>query len=138
MKRVFYLILFTAILAFSCNKDEDVIPYVSVNIYIDVNSSVYNDINAVGGHMYLIGGYKGIILYRMSFDEFVAIERACPYRPSVDCERLTVEPNGLALVDSCCGSRFLITDGSVVNGPAKRPAVTYKTIFDGNMLYIYN
>lgn len=135
-KLIFFCVIWFGIT--SCNKDEDIIPYVTVNVYIDVNNSVYNDINTVGGYLYITGGYKGIIVYRYSFDEFVAIERACPYKPSLDCERLSVEDNGMVVSDSCCGSRFLITDGSIVSGPAKRPAVLYKTIFDGNMLYIYN
>ncbi|PLW94335.1 MAG: hypothetical protein C0592_02985 [Marinilabiliales bacterium] len=121
----------------ACKKDEHKMPYVPVDIYIDVNSAIYNDINAVGGYMYLTGGYKGIIIYRAAYDQFVAIERACPYHPTTDCERLVVEPSGLTIADSTCGSRFLILDGSIVNGPSTKPALVYSTYYDGHYLHIY-
>ncbi len=133
--KILIIILFFGVS--SCKEDIHDIPYVPVDIYIDVNNAIYNDINTIGGYMYLTGGYKGLILYRAAYNQFVAIERACPYHPKTDCQRLVVEPNGLALVDSTCGSRFLILDGSIVNGPAKKPARVYNTMFDGHYLRIY-
>jgi nitrite reductase/ring-hydroxylating ferredoxin subunit len=138
MKYFAVLILISVLLFSSCQKDEDRIPYVSVNVYIDINNANYNNLNAIGGYVYLTGGYKGLIVYRASYESFVAIERACPYHPTGDCDRLVVDTSGLTVSDSVCGSRFLITDGSIVNGPATRPAATYSTIFDGFYVRIYN
>lgn len=138
MKYFAALTLLAAFVFSSCQKDEDRIPYVPVNIYIDINNANYNDLNAIGGYVYLTGGFKGLIVYRASYESFVAIERACPYHPNGDCERLTVESSGLTISDSVCGSRFIITDGSVVNGPAKKPAATYHTFYDGFYIRIYN
>ncbi|HBG71927.1 MAG TPA: hypothetical protein DHV29_10220 [Bacteroidales bacterium] len=138
MKYFVALVLIASFIFSSCEKDEDRIPYVPVNIYIDINNANYNDLNAIGGYIYLTGGYKGLIVYRASYESFVAIERACPYHPNGDCERLVVESSGLTISDSVCGSRFIITDGSVVNGPSKRPALTYNTLYDGFYIRIYN
>ncbi|MPM02432.1 hypothetical protein SDC9_48681 [bioreactor metagenome] len=141
MRCVKYFALFCFLTVFvfpSCNKDEDRIPYVPVNIYIDINNANYNDLNAIGGYVYLTGGYKGLIVYRSSYESFVAIERACPYHPTGDCERLVVDTSGLTISDPVCGSQFLITDGSIVRGPSTRPAATYSTIFDGFYVRIYN
>lgn len=132
---VFFLVLITF---FSCKKDENRIPYVPVDIYIDINNANYNDLNSVGGYIYLTGGYKGLIIYRSSFDSFVAIERACPYHPTDDCERLVVDTSGLTISDPHCGSRFLILDGSIINGPSTKIAATYHTIFDGVYVHVYN
>lgn len=131
------ILLISAVFA-SCEKDENRIPYVPVNVYIDINNANYNDLNAIGGHVYLTGGYKGLIVYRASYESFVAIERACPYHPTTDCERLVVDTSGLTISDPVCGSRFLITDGSIVNGPAKKPALTYNTLYDGFYIRVYN
>lgn len=109
-----------------------------IDIYLDINNANYNDLNVIGGYVYLTGGYKGLIVYRSSYDSFVALERACPYHPTGDCERLVVDTSGLTVSDPVCGSRFLILDGSIVNGPATRPAATYHTLFDGIYLRIYN
>ena len=132
---LFFTIFFLSV---SCKKDDDIIPVVPVDIYIDVNSTIYSDLNSVGGWIYLTGGYKGIIVYRSAVDLFMVYERACPYHPTTGCDRLEVDASGLVMVDSICGSKFIITDGSVINGPAARPAKQYYTNFNGSTLYIYN
>jgi nitrite reductase/ring-hydroxylating ferredoxin subunit len=137
-RKSYLLLLFFVFLLTACKEDE-YIPYTPVNISIDVYSALYGDINVVGGYMYITGGYKGIIIYRKSQEEFVTMERACPYKPLLDCERLAVDDSTLLFVkDDCCGSKFLITDGSIINGPATKPAKLYNNSFDGRYLYIYN
>ena len=122
----------------SCKTDEDGIPNTYVNFYININSTQYIDLNSIGGWAYLTGGVRGIIVYRHSMEEFVALERNCPYHPSDDCAIVDVEPSGMTAVDSCCGSRFLLMDGSLVNGPATRSLKLYQTSFDGNILHVFN
>lgn len=123
-----------------CNKDKqrDPIPNVHVNLQLDISSTLYSDLNIVGGYAYLTGGYKGLIVYRMAHDEFVAYDRACPYDYEKSEARVDVEDNGLTLIDSTCMSRFLLLDGSVVEGPAQRPLKNYQTTFNGDILHIYN
>jgi nitrite reductase/ring-hydroxylating ferredoxin subunit len=132
------LFIFLFLTMTTCKKDKDEIPSVSVNILIDPNSTQYLPLNSTGGYVYLTGGVKGIIVYRLSMNEFMAYERDCPYQPSNSCAQVEVEPSGLTLVDSCCGSKFIITDGSVINGPANRSLKYYNNTYDGNMLHIYN
>ena len=76
----------TTLLFFSCRKKNEypLIPNVYVNLYIDINSALYNDLNSVGGYIYLTGGNKGILVYRNSIDEFKAFERTCPFDPDKD------------------------------------------------------
>ena len=113
----------------TCKKDKDEIPSVSVNILIDPNSTQYLELNAPGGYLYLTGGVRGIIVYRLSQNEFMAYERDCPYQPSNSCALVEVEASGLT---------FIITDGSVIKGPANRSLKYYNNTYDGNMLHIYN
>jgi nitrite reductase/ring-hydroxylating ferredoxin subunit len=122
-----------------CKKDKkDEIPYVYVNFYININSTLYLNLNNIGGYEYITGGVRGIIIYRRSSDEFMAYERDCPYQPSNDCALIEVDNSAIMAVDSCCGSKFLLTDGSVSNGPATRSLKTYQTSFDGTTLHVFN
>lgn len=135
---LFTLIMFLLLPHCDKDKDREPIPNVNVNLNLDISSTLYSDLAVVGGYVYLTGGYKGLIVYRMSNDEFVAYDRACPYDYEKPEARVDVEDNGLTLIDSTCMSRFLLLDGSVVEGPAKHPLKKYHTSFDGDNLHIFN
>jgi len=121
----------------SCHKDKQtpVIPYVYVNIQLYPNTL---DFIPVSGWVYVTGGYRGLIVYRMGSNEFMAYERTCPYDPEKDCARVQVESSGITAIDSCCGSRFVLTDGSPIKGPSGYPLQQYRTSYDGDLLRIFN
>jgi nitrite reductase/ring-hydroxylating ferredoxin subunit len=130
----FILILLTP----QCKKDKnEQIPYVYVNFYLNPNSTQYSALNNIGGYMYVTGGVRGIIVYRRSNDEFVALERNCPYQPSTNCA-VEVDNSGLTSTDACCGSQFLLMDGSIVKGPATTQMKLYQTSYDGTNLHVFN
>ena len=116
------------------------IPYVPVNIFIDPSSTMYIELNSVGGWVYLYADApsRGIIVYRSSVDEFMAYERICPYDPDLTNAKVHVESSGVTAVDSLCGSRFILTDGQPFKGPATLPLKQYRTSYDGNTLHIFN
>jgi nitrite reductase/ring-hydroxylating ferredoxin subunit len=111
-----------------------------VDIYIKPNSTEYLELNPVGGWVYLTAQYpsRGILVYRISMDEFMAYERTCPHDPDKDCARIQVESSGTTAVDSCCMSRYIMHDGSPFQGPSKRPLKQYRTNYDGITLHIFN
>lgn len=121
-----------------CKKDEDTIPNVTVNLVLSTTDIAFNDLNAVGGWIYLVGGSRGIVVYRLSIDEFMAYDRHCTYTPSESCAKIEVDQSGIIAEDPCCGSLFILTDGSVAGDPASIPLKRYQTSFDGNLLHIYN
>jgi nitrite reductase/ring-hydroxylating ferredoxin subunit len=133
----FFLLCLAAITFNSCGKEEtrDVIPYVYVNFAMYPNTI---DFIADGQWAYVSGGYKGIIIYRPQNDEFMAYERACPHDPLIDGARVEVESSGIIAIDSVCGSRFLLTDGSPIEGPAGISLKQYRTSYDGHILMVYN
>jgi len=140
MQKYKHLLLLTCVSFFlfnSCNKDEDVeqIPYVYVNFELYPNTLDYI---ADGQWAYATGGYKGIIIYRPQHEEFLAFERACPYDPLVDEARIMVESSGIIAVDTVCGSRFLLTDGSPIEGPSGIALKQYHTSYDGYVLRVFN
>ncbi len=140
MKKIsfFLFIMFSFSVFFSCSKDQTgTIPYVYVNFYIQPNSTLYQKLTTIGGWEYITGGYNGIVVYRASQDEFVAFDRACPYDYKNGC-RIVVETSFTTTIDSCCGSRFLLNDGSPFKGPASVSLKQYKTSYDGNSLHVSN
>ncbi|HLN52246.1 MAG TPA: hypothetical protein VK212_00970 [Lentimicrobium sp.] len=137
MRNIFIILLISMLVYTSCKSDEgdDLIPYVTVNFTIYPNTLDYIPI---GQYEYFTGGYKGILIYRPQENEFMAYERACPYDPLTEGARVTVDGSGLLAVDTVCGSKFSLLDGSPMEGPAKIPLKQYRTSYNGDALYVYN
>lgn len=134
----FIAIIFIGLIFYpSCKKDKDeAIPYVYVNFTLQPNGI---DFIETGGWTYITGyGNRGIIIYRPLQDEFLAYERTCPYDPEKSCAIVEVESSGITAIDSCCFSKFLLTDGSPYEGPATLPLKQYRTKYDGNTLHVFN
>lgn len=136
--RPIYLALFSALILFvSCDKnnEESDIPYVYVNFVIYPNTI---DFIAEGTCVTTTGGYQGLIIYRPYSDQFMVYERACPYDPLEAGARVIIEDNGIIAVDTICGSRYILTDGSPIEGPAKRALKQYRSRYDGYSLQVSN
>jgi len=125
-----------------CKKQDDDrvdIPYVYVSFSINPNSTQYQGLNAVSGHEYLTGGYRGILAYRAGIEEFNAFERACPYDHYVSADAyVDVEESGITARCPVCGSRFLLLDGTPFEGPSPYSLLSYATVYDGVYLYVSN
>ncbi len=137
--KLFLLTTLFLLIFFKCKDKEDRVPYAPVDIYINLYSPEFNDLNVAGNSVMITGGVRGIIIYRSSEYEFIALERNCTYQPSNECA--SVEPLDMSspiAIDSCCGSKFLLQDGSVIKGPASLPLVQYQTSYNGSTLYIHN
>ena len=135
-KIILLLLIFFAIN--SCKKDSDTIPYVAVNIDIYLTDPAYVKLNAVGGWVYVYGGVKGIIVYRKTNDEFLSYERNCTYQPSDANAKVSVDASNVMAIDTSCGSKFQLLDGSVTNSPASRPLKQYSTTYSNSVVHIYN
>ncbi len=129
-----YIVLFIAclmLLAGSCDKErEHPVPHVRVDFNFNI---IHYDLNSPGmSHQFSrseSGGYQGIIVYRVSMDEFRAFDRACPGDPN-NCILGLLENDHLRAGAPCCDSVFLVIDGSVVEGSSRYPLKQYNAIFD--------
>lgn len=138
---IYYCALLMSALALlpGCRKTQPGgVPLVPVDININVNNPAYADLAVPGGWLYLTGGSLGIIVYRRTNTEFAAMDRHCPYQPNELCRVFVDESEVIARDSLCCGSAFLITDGSVTQGPAALNLQRYNTSFNGTVLRIYN
>lgn len=109
-------------------------PYVPVNLSLNLNLPEYVNLQGVGGWATTQGGSKGIIIYRQSQSVFLAFDRQSTTDDGAKCAN-GIAPdstNYLVLKDPCSDSEFLLTDGSVYHGPAQYGLRAYKTSFDGS------
>jgi nitrite reductase/ring-hydroxylating ferredoxin subunit len=134
----FHLLLGASVCLSSCKKStEPYVPYVRVNFTISPSDPQFNKLNVPGGWVYVTGGSRGIIVYRKSNDEFLAFDRHCPFQVADFC-RVSVNNTQIMAKDTCCGSEFVLTDGSVAKEPANRPLLQYQTGWDGFNLQVFN
>jgi hypothetical protein len=144
LHRLSYCLLFLLVLWPSCRKKDTKanadhpVPSVAVQITIYPNDPLYFKVQAIGGWMYIDGGINGIVLYRKSNEEFVAVERTSSELPKDPKARVVVQQDNFTLRDSISGSEWRMFDGSVTKGPAKWNLRLYGTVFDGNALRIQN
>ncbi len=119
-----------------CNRQQFV-PYVPVSFEINLNLPAYQPLTAPSGWINVSGGSRGIIIYRVSMDGFMAYDRHSTYDVSANCQ-VAVEDDNILITDPCSGSQWLIIDGSVVQGPAEFPLQQYQTFWQPPVLRITN
>lgn len=145
MKVKFGLILMMfAVFVFSCKKKtksvtDNPVPYVPVDVTVYPGDPFYTKIQVIGGWIYKDGvGINGIIIYRKTDQDFVAIERTSSQLPNDPKAKVQVMKDNFTLVDSVSGSQWRIFDGTVTKSPAQWSLRLYGTTYDGNALRIRN
>jgi hypothetical protein len=160
MKKIFFaivVIMMVAVLfsASTCNKTtvNPNVPIVSIDISIDPNSTLFYDLNIVGGWTYMRGkpgvyippGSRGVIVYRVEMNRFLAYERTPPNEPAKCCDDITKTCTALVIgdyypfvVDTCTDNQYNILDGSLFKGVGGFPLIQYRCDYDGAILHIYN
>ncbi|MDA0729211.1 MAG: tRNA (adenosine(37)-N6)-threonylcarbamoyltransferase complex dimerization subunit type 1 TsaB [Bacteroidetes bacterium] len=136
---VWLLMFATMIGCSSCGETQQFIPYVPVNIDIDLNLPAYSTLNFPGEAIALNGGSRGLYVYRYTLDEFVVLDRHATFDIDLGCQ-VTLDNDNITLNDDsdCSASQWLMLDGSVMNGPATLPLHRYRTSLNGSILHIYN
>ena len=126
------------LLFFSCQKEEDYIPNVVVDIDLNLTLPEFSDLQTVGNYVFITGGVKGIIVYHQGFDSYKTYDRNCSFEPSLSCARIDSVNSSIAIC-KCCNSMFLLEqNGENIEGPALLPLKQYPNNLSGDFLYIYN
>jgi hypothetical protein len=135
----FGLALITLLFILSGCRDRNTnrVPDVPVNIAINIYQPDFFNLTVPSGWVYITGGSRGIIVYRKSTTEFVALERHSPFQPEDNCAVVVNEDN-VIVSDPCSDSQWLIMDGTIVQGPTAFALETYRTSFSDPILYITN
>ncbi|GAB2962791.1 hypothetical protein GCM10027048_34350 [Hymenobacter coalescens] len=116
---------------------EPAIPTAVVNEVINLSTQQATPLRFDRGYVYLNAGVRGIVVVRQNAQSYLAFERNCPYQPYNTCAKVSMDPSGFFLADSCCNSRFDLR-GQLTSGPAPRPLRQYTTAISNNLLYITN
>lgn len=116
-------------------------PNVNINFTIYPNTLEYQELNVVGGWMYVTAPLPsyGIIIYRKydaGNDAFMAYERMSPNNPYA-CPKNRLFVEGFNVIDSCLNYKYSILDGSLIEGSGYQ-LIQYFTEFDGTALRVYN
>ena len=135
---VFYLLAVSSCKKKAQKVNNSNIPYTPVNLTIYPNDPLNFKLQTPGGWMYFNGGIYGIIVYRKSTSDFVALERASSYDSDSFDARAKVQSDNFTCKDTISGSKWQIVDGAVMTGPATLPLKLYGTSFDGNTLRVFN
>ena len=109
-----------------------------VDITIYPNDPLFFKVQAIGGWQYINGGINGIVLYRKSNEEFIAVERSSSHLPDNEAARVWVQTDNFSLRDTVSNSEWRIFDGTVIKGPAEWPLRLYGTVYNGNALRVRN
>ena len=92
---------------------------------------------SVGGHAYLSGGHRGVVVIRTGLYDFVAFERTCPCDNNSRVE-LSQDWTGLLECPTCHSCFDPLNYGYPFDGSATPcPLYQYSTRYDGGLLYIY-
>lgn len=134
-----YIALAGLFASVGCQSDNfyDTIPYVLVDTTINLSNLQYEELRQDGGHVQILGGYKGIIIYREDANTYKAFEKASPYRTDEACGEIFVDQSGLFMYEGCNNSIFDF-NGNPAGGVANIPLRQYGTQLDGNYLHIFN
>jgi hypothetical protein len=149
------LVLFIAAGIASCgkkNNNNPNVPQVSINLTVDPNSTLFLELNSVGGWIYLdeVPGMdirypsRGIIVYRQDVDLFKAYERQPPNVPfqccdaNQNCTKLIVGSNYPFVKDTCTETLYSLLDGTIFSGEGQYSLIQYNAFYDGVLLYINN
>ncbi len=141
-KIIRYFIFLSLFVFVSCKNEKTPVPYGPVDIQLDLNKAEFNSF-IIGTHVFITGGGSGlgIVVYRLSQNEFKAYDRMCTSKTHNEWVRLTDSPNSTILLECQeCGSRFSLIDGSVNKGPAYFYLTEYQTYYNQtlNTLWITN
>ena len=124
----------------SCDKNQNIVPYVYVNQYVNISLPTYSNLNTIGGWVYISGGSKGIVIYRQSYNQFSTYDRQCTYNSGQGCGKVTLDSTNTYLECDCDNSQYQLFDGLVIQGPANYSLKNYQSSFNvsSNQLHIYN
>lgn len=130
MRTLLSAIAITLVLLSGCRSNTgDFVPNVLVDATLSLNLPAYQNLNLIGGLVFVRDlGYRGLVVHRLTLDEFRAYDMACTNQPSNPCHVVALDTASNLLQCGCCESRFSL-DGFPARGPASLNLRSYRTLF---------
>lgn len=140
-----FLILTIGVVLISCNNNDDVNrnnPYLidpMVNMQLDLSLPQYNLLNFPGNSLLLNSqGIKGIVVYNIDNNQYIALDLTDPNHVPNDCSRMTIE--GIEATCPCPNenNKYNIITGQHAAQPDLYPMQRYRAERNGNVINITN
>lgn len=148
-----FLIVATAIVFFSCEKDNrqvSSIPNIRVNFSVNTLSIPELQTPLTPKYIQIANGQKvgykghGVYVVKINGNEFRAFDASCTYSGSEENHSeirehlLQKNTNPMLVYCTKCHSVFNLFDGNVQEGKAKEALKEYKTTVSGNTVSVHN
>jgi nitrite reductase/ring-hydroxylating ferredoxin subunit len=123
----------------SCGKGSaSDIPNVAVNFSAPLTDPRLTALHAGGGTVIVNDyGVAGLIIYKEFDGNYAAYDRCSTYNPQQRCA-VNLDNNAISVTDPCSGSKFSLSDGSPVKGPATRALKSYYVSVGNNEIFVSN
>ena len=139
MKKIAIIFLFIG-LSIGCESDgfnnrNPYIPNVQVNWMIDLTLPLYSNLNfATNKATNFSQGVRGVVVFSLGNNNFVAFEMACPNQELSSCSTMTIE--GLNAICPCDEAEYSLFTGQ--SEGKQYPLKQYRVEVNGNTLLVYN
>ena len=139
-----FTILITFILI-SCNKNSIVrnpfLPELDFEFSINLNLPLYNSLKFTGGSLLINDfGHKGILIYNLNNNIYLAWEASCPNHKPNYCSKTEIK--GSLTECKCENYQYSLATGQLLNPSSNDsnayPMINYGVRISGNNLIIYN
>jgi nitrite reductase/ring-hydroxylating ferredoxin subunit len=122
----------------SCGKSASVVPSVAVNFEATLTDPRLNALKTPNGAVIIDGyGVAGLILFREADGTYAAYDRCSSYQPQNQCA-VTLDNPTLTATDPCSGSKFSLSDGTPVKGPATGSLRSYAVNVSNFEIFVSN
>lgn len=144
MKKTLYLLIITIVIA-SCSKSDDKRernPYLTdplVSLNLNLNLPEYNPLRFPGNYVIVNQGIKGIVVYCVSEQMYLAFDLTDPNHAPSNCSRMDID--GITATCPCPNDEnsYYITSGRHISEPdLKYPMQQYRAERSGNNVIINN
>ena len=144
-KNIIKLSVFITCIFVSCNKNSVIrnpfLPELDFEFSINLNLPLYNDLKFTGGSILINDfGHKGVILYNLNNNNYLAWEASCPNHNPNSCSKTKLL--GSLTECECENYQYSLATGQLLNPSPKNtnqyPMINYGVRISGSNLTIYN
>ena len=145
LENIIKLSIFITCLFISCDKNSVIrnpfLPELDFEFSINLNFPLYNDLKFTGGSVLINDfGHKGVILYNLNNNNYLAWEASCPNHNPNSCSKTKLL--GSLTECECENYQYSLATGQLLNPSPKDanqyPMINYGVRISGNNLIIYN
>ncbi|MFM7721861.1 MAG: hypothetical protein ACKO7C_02540 [Bacteroidota bacterium] len=137
--KTFLLLFLATFAAVSCRDRNEYLQPAYFSFMVNINEPSFFDLSVPTGWVYYNGNNVNLIIYRNDLEVFHVYDARSTYNPTDPCN-CEVASDNVTIQDPCSGSKWLLSDGFLLEGPATFNLLEYDYDFDLNTgnLYLFS